>query len=902
MYKKFSLIFILAICLITLLSAVTDDDWIANLLARLEKLRTDYPQEKVHLQLDKPYYSIGDDIWFKAYVVSTENHELSALSKVLYVELVDGQDSLRKTVVLPIANGLSNGDIKLTDSLVNAGVYHIRAYTRWMQNFSSDYIFDKEIIIGDARTPTSVAANASFAFEEQNKLNAKVTYQNLTDKTPYAGKPVIYTLLYQGKSIASGNAVTDNSGSISFVKNLKDEYKKSGVYLQTTINVTPNNPVERNSSVYNPKGETDVQFFPEGGRLVNGLRSKVAFKATLANGNSADIKGRIVDQSNKDIADIQSVHAGMGVFALLPVAGNKYTAILTDNFGTENRYNLPVADNEGYVLGVNHTGSDSITVRITASTSLITGKEVALIALQNGVVRYTTKIKLDQPSISTKIGEKRFVTGIVQFTLLSSEALPLAERLLFVNHHDQLKLNIITGKAAYAKREKVDLQFKASGDDGQAIQGNFSVVVTDENKVKIDEDAENTIYSDLLLTSDLKGRIENPNYYFNNESDEKVRHLDYLLLTQGWRRFNWTDLKENKLPALIYNAQKSIGVIGKIATHGGKPVPYGKVTLFASTPQGPVLVDTTADANGNFVINDLDFTGDVKAVVKAQNAKSKDNVDITLIVPPRPVYNSLYAKPNDNLSEAITNYLINTQKRFDAMDNGLLNKMIMLNEVKVTESRSSKKFVVDGSAKLGIGPADIVVKNENLTRYTSLIQAFYGMAGISVQGNKIFRVGRGASFGGNRPMLIQVNGMAFAPEMLSAIAPADVEGIEILKSNYNLAVYGDAGSSGVIEITLKKGSSVGGRLNLTSVGRQIVKGYSVQREFYSPEYDKADKRHAEADVRSTIYWNPNFVTDAEGKATLSCFTADQPGTYRVVAEGIDIDGRLARQVYRFTVK
>jgi len=138
--------------------------------------------------------------------------------------------------------------------------------------------------------------------------------------------------------------------------------------------------------------------------------------------------------------------------------------------------------------------------------------------------------------------------------------------------------------------------------------------------------------------------------------------------------------------------------------------------------------------------------------------------------------------------------------------------------------------------------------------------------------------------------------------LLANISPYDVEGIEIIKSNYNLAVYGDEGSSGVIEITLKKGGSMFGSMPVYNVARYLVKGYTNQREFYSPAYDKPADSHKELDLRSTIYWNPNFVSDPEGKAKLSYFTSDQPGTYRAVVEGIDIDGRLARQVYTFTVK
>jgi hypothetical protein len=150
-------------------------------------------------------------------------------------------------------------------------------------------------------------------------------------------------------------------------------------------------------------------------------------------------------------------------------------------------------------------------------------------------------------------------------------------------------------------------------------------------------------------------------------------------------------------------------------------------------------------------------------------------------------------------------------------------------------------------------------------------------------------------------MMVMLNGVSIEPGTVEQIAPSDVEAIEILKSDYNLAVYGDQGAWGVIEITLKNGRTGFSEPPATNIGRMVVNGYSVQREFYSPAYNKANEGKG-ADLRSTIYWNPNIVTGTEGKALVSYFTADQAGTYRAVAEGIDIDGRLARQVYTFTVK
>ncbi|MCO5936927.1 hypothetical protein NAF17_15395 [Mucilaginibacter sp. RB4R14] len=614
---KQALIFAATSFLAVSLSAFCDGDWLSALLTNLNKWREDYPQEKVHIHFDKPFYSIGDDIWFKAYLVNTETHELSALSKVLYVDLLDDRDSVHQTVVVPIENGLGKGDFKLTDSLVTTGTYHINAYTRWMQNFDPDFIFSKTILIGDARTATSIVASANFNYKEPTKLNTQLKYYNLADKSPVTNKPIRYKLLYKNNVIYTGKAITNDADITTISIPVKKEYTKSDLYLQTEIAVSKILNVKRDFAVTDDSEKIDFQFFPEGGRLVNDLRSRVAFKVTQPGGNGVNAKGYIVDQNNNRIIDFATEHAGMGSFAFQPVTGNKYTAVVNNSSGVESRYALPIPDSQGYLLAVNHIGNDSVTIRITASPGLINGQEAGIIAQQNGVVKYAAKVKMDKSVIVTQLPEARFNTGITQFTLFSSTGTPLAERLIFINRNDQLKLNITSDKPAYNKHEKVKLTINTLAEK-DIVQGSFSVAVTDEEGVKETNDDGNGILADLLLTSDLKGYIEQPNYYFNEINKYRTKYLDLLLLTQGWRRFSWIDVKENKFNTLKYQPQKTLTVTGKVSTTSNKPVAGGKVVLLGKTKNGPVVIDTIADANGHFVFDDLDFNNDVTFVVRAK--------------------------------------------------------------------------------------------------------------------------------------------------------------------------------------------------------------------------------------------------------------------------------------------
>jgi hypothetical protein len=898
MKRKLLVLLTFALPLTFLFTAFTDDDWLKSLIANIDKWREEHPQEKVHLHLDKPFYSMGDDIWFKAYVVNSEKNELSNLSNVLYVDLVDEQDSVHQSSVVPLNNGLGNGDFKLTDSLVSTGKYHIKAYTRWMQNFGDDFIFNKDVVIGDARTFTNVLANANFKFEPDSKVKTSITYLNLADKNPIAGKSVSYALISKGITLATGKTVTDAEGRITLEKTLKNQYANDA-YIETEIFIDKNNSVKRRFSVINSTGKVDVQFFPEGGRLVNGIRSKIGFKALLSTGYGANVTGSVIDQNNQIVAEFESSHAGMGVFPLQPIAGNKYTAVVKDASGKEMRYPMPVADDEGYVLAVNNTRADSVTILISAS-KMFMGKAAALVLQQNNVIKYAVKAKIDQPYVKMNVAKNLFNTGILQVTLLSAESTPVAERLIFIERNDQLKMNITSNKAGYAKREKVQMQLALNDADGNPVQGNLSIAVTDANKVRIDENDQVTICSNLLLTSDLKGYIEKPNYYFNPANADRAKYLDYLLLTQGWRRFKWADAKTGKGIDIIYQPQKSIGVSGTVTTIGNKPIPSGKLALYGSTPQGPLLVDTVTDDKGNFVIDGLNFTNDVKFVVRAKNAKGKDRVRIALNRAPVPKYNSYKLGNEDAASNNFIDYLMNTQKRFDQFLDGLPGKR--LQEVRITDKKTGSNNTVKGSKALGLSGADAVLSKERMANYPSLLQAFYGVAGIEVRNDIVYRIGRVSSIMRPRgePMTVMVDGMTIDPSTLKDISPLDVEGVELFISGASTVIYGDAGVWGVIQITMKKGGDMY-KLPITYLDRILVKGYTPQREFYSPAYDQPNDRDAEADQRSTIYWQPNVVTGVDGKATVSYFTADEPGTYHVIVEGLNLDGKLARQTYDFKV-
>ena len=893
--------------------AATISEGLDNLLTQLEVFNNTYPQEKIHLQTDKPYYSVGEDIWFKAYVVDARQNFLSNQSKILYIDLLDDRDSVRQTLLLPVQNGLASGNLHLSDSVVSSGNYHLVAYTKWMQNFGSEYFFKKDITLVNAlRGAVSGALTDQFTPTDGGgrQLNAQLAF-TADNGGAYANQPVEYNIMAGNKVISNGKVVTDANGKLSLTQAIKNEYKDQPITISTLL-PKPGYRGQTQNFVIRPLASVaDVQFFPEGGHLISGIRTKVGFKALKPDGLGEDIEGYVIENDNYDehVAGLHSDHAGMGVFALQPVSGKSYTAVIKHQDGSEKRYALPKADVSGYVLNVNHVG-DSLSVRVSASADLVNGKEVAVIAQSNGVAEFAAKIKMDKSSNVSYVSAKKFQTGITQFTLFGPDMQPVAERLVFVDHNDGLSAGLKSDKPEYTKREKVSLNLDVRDNTGKPAIGSFSVSVTDEGKVKQNEDDETSILSNLLLTSDIKGHIEQPNYYFNPQNPNRQKHLDELLLTQGWRRFSWAELATGKFPEFSYPHEQSLMVSGSVTNMGNKPVSKSKVTLFATSKGGTVVVDTIADENGHFVFNNLAFPDSAKIMVRAGSAKNNSSVNIKTTIDKRP--HITYATIRDDYQVANTglaNYLKNTQAEFTELEkSGLMKNGITLKEVVIKERKERDKFTMDKiiphSSNIDPGSADYVIKPDILEYQTNILDAFAYVPGVYVKAGSVYPGTGSTSFSGPTPMLVIIDGAqiqsSIVPTMLAALNPKDVAGIEILTHN-SKTVYGTAGHAGVLIITTKRGGEAPSVDNSFNKAHYSPQGYSTVKEFYSPAYDVTNPGKA-ADLRSTIYWNPNIVTDEQGHASFRFFNADGAGTYKVTLEGMDTKGGLVRKTFTYVVK
>ena len=894
MKRKLILPLLLCFGILITFAYKADDDPFSALIKKLEAYIEKYPQEKVHLHLDKPFYAIGDDIWFKAYVVNAQTGKPSTISNALYVELISEKDSVKKQIKLPVISGFTWGDFKLPDSFTE-GNYRIRAYTQWMKNAGTEFFFDKTIKIGNSWA-NNVYTNTSYAFSKQNtaeKVDANIRF---TDKkgVPYAQSDVSYEVQLNFRSLAKGKAVTNDQGevNISFLNTQPSLYKSGKIIA--TLTLPDKKKMIKEIPVKATSNAIDVQFFPESGNLVESLPNKIGIKAVNASGLGEDVKGSIIDNDGQEVTQFSTQHLGIGSFILNPQPGKTYAAKVKYNDGSESTINLPRVLPSGYIITVN-SNTENVVAKVLLSPDLIGNGELKLVAQNNGNVYFISKAASQKQIITTSIPKKDLPSGIIQLTLFSARNTPVAERLVFVNNvKDKITTKVSTAKESYARKEKVNVNLQADFAEKPA-QASFSIAVTNTTSVKPDEENESNIFTTLLLTSDLIGYIEKPNYYFLHDDQKTQQDLDNLMITQGWRRILWKNIINNAGPNIRYEPEKSLKISGVVTSYGGKPLPNSKVSLFSSSG-GLFAIDTLSDAQGRFNFDNLIFNDSTKFIVQARTAKNKKSVDIVLDV----VSGQIVTKNKNtgdievNVNEALSGYLKQSENYFDDLTKrGILERTILLKEVNIVEKKNPAK---NSSNLNGAGNADAIITTDQLQYCTTLSQCLQGrVAGLIIRNGTPYLMRNNGT-----PMSIVLDGMQMEGDFLDNINPMDIETIEVLKSAGNTAIYGSRGGGGVLVITTKRG---GGYSSASTFTPGIIpfspKGYYTPREFYSPKYDAPDNR---PDYRTTIYWNPNIVTNESGKAAFNYFNSDEPGTYRIVIEGMDMLGNLARTVYTYEVK
>ncbi|WP_207420793.1 carboxypeptidase-like regulatory domain-containing protein [Desertivirga brevis] len=884
--------------------AQSDSIDLNSIIDKKVKLSTERPVEKIYMHFDKPYYAVGDTIWFKAYL-TMDQHVPSTLSKVVNVDFLTETDSVANSLKLAVNNSVASGSIVLSPPTYKQGNYRIRAYTTWMFNFKDDYFFHKSILVGDA-IQKQLATNITFSdgTDRGGKTNARISFRD-DDGKPYANKKVNWKVNLGYETVSKGKVETDASG---FATISIPEYKKGSLRegsLITSIEVNNARQISSSFKLNPAYPKNDIQFFPEGGQLLEGIPTKVAFKAIKATGLGIDVKGNVTDNSGSSVSEFNSQHLGMGSLIITPEAGKTYTANVTFADGSKSSYPLPAVVGSGITIKHSPKLDTTLNFRIYSSNNFLEtnrNKTFYVIAQSSGIVMYAAKLRLVNQVTSVAISTSKFPSGIIQLSILSAAGEPLTERLAFVYRKEELSIKVKTDKQVYAARQKVSAAISSLADNKPA-EGHFSISVIDETRVPVDENAETTILSSLLLSSDLKGYIEKPNYYFTNINESKIADLDALLLTQGYRGYSYKEIISNSVPRASFPPEQGISLSGTLRYNNGMPVSKGNIRLIIPDKSFGVSAVTTAD--GRFRFDNVAFADSSKITISAVNNVNSKNMVITMDGIPYP---SIAANVNSpelimNIDSALNTYLQHSKR--EHFDGRLLQEVVI--KAKAYEKKSSH---MDYTALAGLSMMpNSQVSGERFKGCNNFLQCLQGSAmGLTFMNNE-FYITRDYNAGRQVPVQIYVRDMPVDVNFLNSINPPEVESVEIFYNDGVSGINRRTQTNGVVVVNMKeikKTSMSISQLKELFPDRNTLtykpQGYAKVKQFYTPKYSVNPSSLNKADLRTTIYWNPAVTTDKAGNAVFEFFNSDNKGTFKAVVEGLDKDGRLGRAVYRYTVK
>ena len=668
----------------------------------------------------------------------------------------------------------------------------------------------------------------------------------------------------------------------------------------------------------------NLGFFPEGGDLVEGINSKIGFKATDAYGRSTDVIGYILNSQADTVMRFESEHLGMGSFDFNPKENESYEVIARSPEQNWAKFALSRIQKQGYVLDFDPLFSEEeIKVEIRHNLGKANeNKKLYLIGLSKGQKVYEKEFDGNQANNTTLISKEDFYPGIITFTLMDEETTLLAERLVYLFPFSGGTTTFKTAKAEYISKERVQMEINVMDEFQSAVEGNFSVSVTDAYQVLHPENAEN-IHSYFQLSSEIKGEIEQPDYYFNPENPNAEKYLDNLLLTQGWRRFSWEHLAKLANPP-AYNFEEGLTLTGKVYKVNEKPIeePHELRMLVTHAYGLPILYEGKTDQYGSFSFVGMDYQDSVGIYLQAFVEREKNNGktaevkknEVIMSIPKIPDFQERNKAllPSGDKYQDYNEYLVTVKEAKNMLEQFRLSQEIELGEVTVT-GRRSEPIPDQRAIQYNDSPDRSIAVTEEYYYFQNIFQLLRGrFPGVNVVGD-VFSInpppsviirGGGASIVNAGGATFLIDGMRAMPSMVATLPVAEIERIDVLLGLSKGAVYGADGAGGVINILTKAGNPNRDFSDDIVTGNATIKakGYDPIREFYTPTGVYDINAPIAIDYRSTIYWNPNVDTDNTGKAQIEFLLTESKPEVFVDLQGISKSGEPIRATYRFQVK
>lgn len=865
--------------------------------------------EKIYLQLDSKVYTTDKIIWFKSIVTNTKDHTLSKMSGLLNVELISPDEVIMEKKLISLNNGIGHGFFELDQSYAE-GLYQIRAYTEWNKNFGNDFFYKEYIQVFQSK-----AGMTADPIEKITMVDDQISNYHLS----FWLNPSIVESLYKNKLkiILKYNELKD---TLTVSRNKQNKYFINYIVPNTTqfITIIIQTLYKNYSKTISlNENQFDLQFFPESGEIVDGLHSKVGFKAVNFNGKGIAVEGEIINSLEEIVTSFKSNQLGMGFFTI-PFAdvNTTYFARLKNqsNRNFSNMFKLPAVSPKGNVLSVIKIRDK---IRLAAISNYLKDDSINLSFSCRGELLFIIKGFMNNGILAFLLEANKLPEGIIAITLMDNHMNPMAERLYF-NERKETRMNLLLTleKDTFRQRELTRVNIEAKNNNGEPLETNLSLLVVNNEQLEPFLGNRQNILSYFLLSSELKGEIEDPGFYFNTDCNRQ-NDLEALLLTQGWRKYNYS----SPIYKILFEPEPFLSIsgttFGMLSTKKRKVADLTLMT-FGKTKSVHTL---RTDSLGRFKFNLENEYGDKMNILIQSANKHGKNWDYTI-----------------NLDKRVSPPIIFDQAKTIGKVDSVVNHIVKKNiERKLIED--SSRFSVSG-----ILLDEVVVEGQLMTPTRKVVIEKHGTPDEIINGKDIERREKKWSFGlysvlmfnfsnllrfdtdcqGNIYARVKNSGItlilmdgqpvkSYEYSLIPNIPPSEVKCVDVIENaknissiflEYNpfLSPFDVPNHGNIIAIYTHTGKGIYGIERPIGIVKSIIPVFSSPREFYCPKYENAQAiDSAIPDLRSLVHWDPIIQSDSLGKATLSFYNGDITGDMILVVEGISELGEIGYQKLVYNV-
>lgn len=483
-----------------------------------------------YLMLDKPLYQPGETIWFRVDFRQTADFLPAKSAYSGTVELLDPKGASISRKLVDLRSGVGSNDITLSSD-APGGEYTLK--------LSANGTSDKRTIIVASYEAPRLKKSLEFlrkSYGAGAAVSAALKVSRSTGE-PFAKKMVTAVVIIDEQEVSRTKLSTDADGNAVVSFTLPDNIAIGDGLL--TILAEDGGVIEsiqRRIPILMQR--VSFEMFPEGGDLINGLPGRVYFSAKNTLGKPADVEGRVLDNTGKELATLRSIRDGMGRFELSPEKGKTYTVELTKPEGISQKIQLPAAKDKGCTL-LTQDDFDTKSSLLQATVSCTEAQTLVAEGLlrERHINAASFEVPAKTPSLlAFDVGRAQ---GALRLTLFDEKKNPVAERLVYRGRGQGMKLSIEPSKKTYAPRDKVSLTVSAKDQDDKPIEANVGLSVVDDAVLSFADDKTANLITHLFLERELPAvTIEDPNFYFSNKP-EAAQALDLVMGTKGYRRFDW---------------------------------------------------------------------------------------------------------------------------------------------------------------------------------------------------------------------------------------------------------------------------------------------------------------------------------------------------------------------------